>query len=273
MKKNDILLRLFRHLVLISFLFTLVYCHSHARRHEIVPPASISVDDIVTQRNIPEQHRAFQARFLPQIQLANNNILIERNRLYDIRDSLDDHGDLSPLLTRQLNELLNKYKLDPVQPASPPPPDSLDKHIEHLLQRVDIIPVKLVMAQAIIESGWGTSDFAREGNNYFGIRCYKDGCGLPPSGVDSVTFWVKAYPNEMAGIEDYLWTLNTHHAYHDFRQERAALRKQKEAIDPLKLIDGLDQYSEKREEYVSMVSNIIRNYIPKNAVTLLKGEK
>ncbi|MDT8393437.1 MAG: glucosaminidase domain-containing protein [Bacteroidales bacterium] len=272
MEKNDILLRLFGHLLLISFLFTLSFCHSHARRHEIIPPASLNVDDIVTERNIPKQHRIFQARFLPQIQLANNNILMERNLLHDIRDSLDDHGELSLFLNRQLNELLNKYGLEPVQPASPPPADSLFRHIEHLLRRVDIVPVKLVMAQAIIESGWGTSDFAREGNNYFGIRCYEDGCGLPPSGVDSVTFWVKAYPNEMAGIEDYLWTLNTHPAYHEFRQERASMRDQKEAIDPLKLIHGLDQYSEKRDEYVSMVSNIIRNYIPENAVELLKGE-
>ena len=42
--------------------------------------------------------------------------------------------------------------------------DSLDA----LLIKVDTIPVSLALAQAVIESGWGTSRFAYEGNALFG---------------------------------------------------------------------------------------------------------
>src|SRR5690606_39546165 len=49
-----------------------------------------------------------------------------------------------------------------------------------LLRRLDIIPADLALAQAAMESAWGGSRFAREGNNYFGQWCFSKGCGLVP---------------------------------------------------------------------------------------------
>lgn len=40
---------------------------------------------------------------------------------------------------------------------------------ERLLRRVDEVPAALVLAQAANESAWGTSRFAREANNLFGL--------------------------------------------------------------------------------------------------------
>ena len=43
------------------------------------------------------------------------------------------------------------------------------------------IPKQLVIAQAALETGWGKSRFANEGNNLFGIRTYdEDGEWLLP---------------------------------------------------------------------------------------------
>ncbi len=36
------------------------------------------------------------------------------------------------------------------------------------------IPASITLAQGILESGRGTSDLARKGNNHFGIKCHKD---------------------------------------------------------------------------------------------------
>lgn len=36
------------------------------------------------------------------------------------------------------------------------------------------IPASITLAQAILESGDGTSELAREGNNHFGIKCHSD---------------------------------------------------------------------------------------------------
>ena len=37
---------------------------------------------------------------------------------------------------------------------------------------VEEVNLELLLAQAALESGWGTSRFAKEGNNLFGIRTY-----------------------------------------------------------------------------------------------------
>jgi len=38
--------------------------------------------------------------------------------------------------------------------------------------RFERVPMEMIVAQAALESGWGTSRFAIEGNNLFGIRTY-----------------------------------------------------------------------------------------------------
>ena len=52
--------------------------------------------------------------------------------------------------------------------------------IEALLQRVDVIPAGLALAQAANESAWGKSRFAREGNNLFGTWTYDTDNGIKP---------------------------------------------------------------------------------------------
>jgi len=262
----------FKHFLLLLILIGLYCCRGPSEHHEVFDPAPISKHDIKTNRNIPESHKAFLARFLPEIHTANNIILTQRNKILDLRDSVDEHGDLNASQISELNTYLKKFRLDPVKTTPQESREDYEQTINKLLNRADMIPVRIVMAQAIIESGWGSSGFAKDGNNYFGVHCYTEGCGVKPAGNDSANFYVKTYSSEMAGIEDYLWILNTGFAYRGLRDTRAELRSQNEPIDPIKLAQGLSRYSEKGEEYVKMVSNIIRNYIPENADQLLTGK-
>ncbi len=265
--------RTFEHLFLFIFIIFMQFCGSPAERHEVTPPLSISPEDISTTRNIPDSHKVFLARFLPEIHTANNNILILRNQVLDLQDSLKDHNSLSEDQKHLLNKLIRTYRLDPVSTKPEQTQEEISASINALLKRLDKIPVKLVMAQAIIESGWGSSGFAKDGNNYFGVHCYTEGCGVKPAGNDSASFYVKTYRSEMAGIEDYLWILNTGHAYRGLRETRLNLREEGKALNPIELAQGLSKYSEKGEEYVEMVSNIILNYLPENTNALLTGEK
>ncbi len=251
----------------------LISCARPSPRHEIIDPLPVDAEKITTIREIPLSHKRFLARFLPEIHTANNQILVQRNRILDLSDSLDEHEGLSERQIGELNALLKEYRLDPLQPAETYQPAAVGQAITHLLKRADIIPPTLVMAQAIIESGWGSSDFAREGNNYFGVHCYTEGCGVKPAANDSAAFYVKTYPTEMAGIEDYLWILNTGHAYRGLRDARLQFREEKKPIEPLALAAGLSRYSVKGQDYVNMVGNIIRNYIPHNVDQLLTGTK
>ena len=264
--------RTFKQFFLFSLMLIMQFCAGPSERHEIIDPAVVSTDNIITKRNLSPLHKAFLARFLPEIHIANNKILLIRNNMLDLQDAVKDDDKFDDTNLQELNRVLKKYRLEPLTESPLPTSEKIEDAIQELLRRVDIIPVQLVMAQAIIESGWGNSDFAKHGNNYFGVHCYTEGCGVKPAGNDSADFYVKTYSSEMAGIEDYLWILNTGHAYRGLRQTRFELRDDNKPIDAIALAQGLSKYSVKGAEYVNMVSNIIRNYLPENTDELLAGK-
>ena len=52
---------------------------------------------------------------------------------------------------------------------------SLNSCIEYLYKDISIekqVPNELIVAQAVVETGWGDSRFANEANNLFGIRTF-----------------------------------------------------------------------------------------------------
>ena len=131
--------------------------------------------------------------------------------------------------------------------------------INELLIRVDVIPASLVLAQAANESAWGTSRFAREGNNIFGQWCFEEGCGIIPNRrIEGATHEVKSFDTIEAAIEGYFLNINTHHLYDDFREERARLRRLGRNLDPMLLAQGLDRYSQRGENYIDEVQTLIQ---------------
>lgn len=128
------------------------------------------------------------------------------------------------------------------------------------LRRIDEVPSELVLAQAAIESGWGTSRFALEGNSLFGQWTYQKGDGLTPAGRDEgATHQVKAFPSLQASVQSYLENINTHQAYRRLREIRAAMRARNLPLDPFTLASGLDLYSQRGHHYVDELRNIMKS--------------
>jgi Bax protein len=131
--------------------------------------------------------------------------------------------------------------------------------IAELLRRVDILPPSLVLAQAAIESGWGTSRFVREGNNLFGQWVTGDTPGQVPSDADPADgYRVAAYDTIAHSVRSYLRNLNTHRAYRQLRHWRADLRAAGEPLDSMILSASLVRYSERGEAYVEDLLRVIR---------------
>ncbi|MEQ8806144.1 MAG: glucosaminidase domain-containing protein [Rhodospirillales bacterium] len=125
-----------------------------------------------------------------------------------------------------------------------------------LRRRIDVIPASMVLAQAALESGWGTSRFARDANNLFGIRTYNpDTPGLEPEKADG--FKVVKYPDLSEGMGHYMLNLNTHPAYLDFRRARKQMRDQGRDPDARHLATRLTQYSEIPKTYSKLLHQII----------------
>ena len=118
------------------------------------------------------------------------------------------------------------------------------------------IPYEMIIGQAAVESGWGTSRFAKEANNLFGIRTWKETSPhLLPMGVEKWPGWgVKVFASKCDSVKYYVDLLNNHSAYENFR----ILREQTK--DSMRLIKTLDKFSttEDYDKRVIRMINIIR---------------
>jgi len=132
--------------------------------------------------------------------------------------------------------------------------------LDELITRVDRIPSSLVLAQAAIESGWGTSRFAAEGSALFGQWTYS-GSGITPKEQRTASkgnHKIQAFETPTDSIRAYLLNLNTHQAYADLRQQRRTLREKGKPVTGVALASGLLKYSERGQAYVDELRNLIR---------------
>ncbi len=187
----------------------------------------------------------------------NQTIMDRRQRLLTLDDSASDK--------LFLQAMVEHYALDRTNGALGTRADSL----RELLRRVDVIPLSLVLAQGAIESGWGTSRFARQGNNLYGQRVWRsDMRGMTAAGTQTSRFRLAIYDNIGASVRSYMRNLNTHPSYEKLRSLRAQARAQKGLISGYSLADGLRSYSTHGEEYIADVQRMIRT----NALEELDGQ-
>ena len=214
------------------------------------PFGSETSPDFSKFENAKEKKAAFFGYLLPHIKEVNDEILSDRKRLLHIRDELVDDDSAGFWDDRWLLQLADAYGLEP--------PEDLDAAFANrLLRRVDVIAPSLILAQAANESAWGTSRFARHGNNFFGMRTY-DGDGMVPKKRKAgKKFQVATYDSVRDSIAAYVYNLNTHHRYRRLRTIRASLRRQDKTISGYALANGLLAYSSRGEEYVSIIQSMI----------------
>ena len=103
----------------------------------------------------------------------------------------------------------------------------------------------IIIAMAVLETGYGTSRFAKEANNLFGIRTWeKSSPHLLPQGIDNWPGWgVRIFATKCDSVKEYVRLLNEHPAYKEFRQLRETMLVNNRPLDPIVLIKTLDKFS------------------------------
>ncbi len=185
--------------------------------------------------------------------IANEEIMNERRKLLKLSDKLR-RGVISHKERVWLQHLAKKYRVVKKR-ADRLTPDKLKK----LIRRVDIVPVSIILAQGAIESGWGTSRFAIEGNALFGQWSFSDK-SLKPKGQRSHLgdYGLATFKTPLDSIRSYLLNLNTHPAYKEFRQLRSKMRTRNTPLSGKELLHTLKHYSERKKEYIEDLKRIIR---------------
>ena len=130
--------------------------------------------------------------------------------------------------------------------------------LDSLLIKVDEIPVSLALAQAVIESGWGTSRFAYEGNALFGQYIWgKTNDGIIPNERETdAKYKIKSFNNLSESVASYMKNLNTNFHYNEFRINRFVLRSNKIPLKGIYLAEFLSSYSIE-DDYIDKIKNII----------------
>jgi Bax protein len=203
--------------------------------------------DMEEIRQAEARKRLFFKAVLPLVLQVNEEIRADRRRLWDLRYSLRAGEKLDAVDRLWLMVAADRYRVDAEDLAA-------------LARRMDVIPPSLALAQAAVESGWGTSRFAREGNALFGQWTFSASGDLVPLRRDpGKTHRVRAFDNLLDSVRAYMRNLNTHPTYRAFRQARSKMRREGAPLNGSRLATRLDHYAEQGVAYVAIIRATIEN--------------
>jgi len=123
-----------------------------------------------------------------------------------------------------------------------------------LLKALKPHPPSVALAQAAMESAWGTSRFFSEANNVFGVWSFNANEPRIAAGDQrgDKTIWVRKYDSLEDSVRDYYRLLGRSGAFDEFRELRM------HSSDPYALVKKLHRYSEKKHAYGEELSAVIR---------------
>ncbi|WP_119167412.1 glucosaminidase domain-containing protein [Algihabitans albus] len=203
-----------------------------------LPPDLSEIGQIETRKQV------FLGSVLPLILLANEELRQRRGRLLDLANRIEAGAEISLTDWAWLDALAEHYGL-------------AHGDLAGLTLRVDEIPPSLALAQAIVESGWGTSRFALKGNALFGQRTWSaEALAIVPELNRGVR--VKAFIDLMDSVRAYMHNLNSHQAYGELRRERARLAAAGKRPGGGNLVHGLERYAE-IDGYVGKLRALMRH--------------
>ncbi len=192
---------------------------------------SVNLDKV----SIDKKKRTFIDMLLPSILLAKHHLIEDKHHVLALlkKDKLSESDKLWLRKKRQI------FKA---------------KSNDELYDKMEIHPTSIIIAQAIVESGWGTSKFFKKANNVFGIWSFSSNdkrVAASKKRGDKIIY-LKKYNSVEESIFDYMLTLSTKDVYKKFREKRL------ETQDPFELIKYLGNYSELRDKYIKNLKNTIQ---------------
>ncbi|WP_133471580.1 glucosaminidase domain-containing protein [Paraglaciecola marina] len=209
------------------------------------------VPDFNTYENVIDKKKAFFAYLLPEVKRQNTIITIERQAVITLFDVHKSGKTFNKSQKAVFEYLVNKYTVQ-FETLN-------DAVFDELKIKIDVIPEALVLVQGAIESGWGTSRFARQGYNFFGLWCFKEGCGfVPKQRIEGAVHEVAKFSDLSHAVMTYMRNINRLYAYEELRALRLACHTNNKPVTADVLANGLISYSERGQEYIDELLDMLR---------------
>ncbi len=196
----------------------------------------------------PDRKQTFVNMLLPYINEQNQKILMDRDfveNFFAKYPNTQSEAKISAAEYARLLDVAKTYKVDYI----------FNK--KEYFDKIDIIPASLVLSQAALESGWGSSRVSLASNNLFGQKSF--GAKNYVKAVGSTSVKYAAFDNIGDAVKSYMTNLNSHEAYKEFRKKRADTKRKNLEFTGLKAATTLINYSEV-SNYTSMLSQMIKSY-------------
>lgn len=197
---------------------------------------------VISLKDLPvkEKKKKFIEMLLPSILITRQDLLEKIKRIEHIQSWQAKNPVLLKNDSLFISKLFKTYKCE---------------QLVELKHRLKPHPASIVLGQAAIESGWGTSRFFNEANNVFGIWSYhtKEKRIKALVGRDSTNIYLKSYSSIDESVKDYYKTIARVNAYKNFRSKRY------NCDDPLKLVSFLNCYSELGDVYTNKLKQLIKS--------------
>lgn len=190
----------------------------------------------------------FMNDLLPAIIEENKKIALERefvNNFFSKEFFLKLNGPNKQHNIQKLAKIAEKYKIN-----------NLFNKNEYL-KKVDMIPPSMAVAQAVLETGWGESEYARELNNYYGHYVFSKNLGFKGRAVKGKYERIRIFEDIKDSVRAYMRNLNIHTAYKGFRDARVRHRLAGGFIAGDSAIEYLSRYSILKGSYIKRVKDVI----------------
>ena len=137
------------------------------------------------------------------------------------------------------------------------------EYLNYTTDRMSRVPTSIIIAMAGVESGWGTSRFATEGNALFGVRTWSLDTvpHMKAKGNPDANWGVKKYDTKCQSVKDMIRILNTHPAYELFREIRAD-NLETSKWDYRRLLSGMTAWSTNPDYAEIILQTIVDNKLP-----------
>ena len=197
-----------------------------------VEPKQYKTDVVPKHMSVKEKKKRFFALVAPAVVKVHDELL---KQFEDVNATIAQ-GKTTP----EIEQLKKIYKV---------------KTDRDLLLALKPHPASITIAQAAMESAWGTSRFFVEANNIFGMWATSDKVPRIAASIKrggKHTIWLRKYDTLEDAVRSYYRTMGRNPVYKEFREVRFNTQ------NPYEIVKKLDKYSEMGEAYTKEIANVIR---------------